>query len=291
MIGRMPDERDVLLPYVTAVFGSFEPAEVRVSYDAAPRPTTPELDQLIIEEWERQTALARDHGRLMFNGELLRYIGHEVSEEPQGGRPFFSLTVGPTCYRDFVGTNLFNHHRLGEYGWHRFANPIGTTATLASSDGSICYGRRSARVAYHAGHIHTFGGALERKDMTAEGRVDVFASVLRELVEEVAVGPQDLQDLRCVGLIRDREIHQPEVLFEARLRMTAAELQERWLTAKEADEHDSLVMLPDQPGAIVPFIHGCGLIAPVAIGGLMLHGRMTWGEDWYSEAARKLIVR
>jgi 8-oxo-dGTP pyrophosphatase MutT (NUDIX family) len=237
------------------------------------------LPFVILAEGRFGPSQLRD-GRLLYDGPSLRYVEHRVDPDP----PRFHLTVGPTSYRDFVGTNLFNRHRLDEFGWHRFANPVGTTATLVSADGLICYGRRSERVAYHASHVHTFGGALEGQDLSPEGQVDPFASLLRELREELSLRPDDLRDLICAGMIRDKEIHQPELLFEARLTLTADALRERWRSAESRGEHVEIVTLPDQPEAIVPFIKGCGPIAPVAVGALMLHGRACWGREWFDGA-------
>ncbi|MBN2562253.1 MAG: hypothetical protein JXQ75_15115 [Phycisphaerae bacterium] len=358
----MPQGTQPPLPFVIQAAGRFDPSQVRLSYDPALRPTTPELEELIAVEWERQAALARQSDQLFFNGGLLRYVRHEVTAEgplqeggtggcgmgvspvshpgpcrpearatgfsgpgagaigdcglealaaggpgagpgmvagpgmgaktdiearPDGpdGREWLHLTVGPTCYRDFVGTNLYNSHRLGEFDWHFFSNPIGTTATLVTADGLICCGRRSSRVAFHAGYVHTFGGGLEEQDRAADGSIDPFVSLCRELTEELAIQRAELADLCCVGLIRDTEIHQPELLFEARLAMTADVLRSRWESAECRDEHDEIVTLPDQPGAIVPFICNCGPIAPVAIGALFLHGRRSSGETWFRSAA------
>jgi len=322
------DQHHTSLPFVIDVCSRFEPSQVRVAYDPAPRPTTPQLEELIAAEWERQTAIARQRDLMLFNGKLLRYVRHEVTIESLShhcsnghnsgtghdcgagvspvsdhrpgaratgntgtasesvGRERLHLTVGPTCYRDFVGTNLFNHHRLGEFSWDLFSNPIGTTATLLTRDGRICYGRRSTRVAYHAGHIHTFGGGLEERDKGPDGSIDPFTSLCRELVEELAIPRHELIDLCCVGLIRDKEIHQPELLFEARLDISAIELRRRWVSAEGKDEHDEIVSIEDQPEAVAPFIRTCGPIAPVAIGALFLHGRRRWGEDWFRQTSR-----
>jgi len=279
------------LPFVVDVFGVFAPGRVRVAYDGRPRPTTPALEALIADAWERQRAVAAREGKLLFNGALLRYVDHATRRAADGGGATFWLTVGPTCYRDFVGTNLYNHHRLAELGWERFANPVGTTATLTTADGRICYGRRSQRVSYHAGHVHTFGGALEVSDRQSDGTIDPFASVCRELAEELAVEAAELTDLRCVGLIRDKEIHQPEMLFEARVGLSYGELAARWRAAETADEHEGLVQLADRPEAVVPFLVGCGPIAPVAVGALYLQGLAAWGEAWWREAADALPGR
>ena len=277
-----PDPPTDRLPFVIDAWGRFSPAALRVDFEPLARPSTPQLEALIAEEWDRQVALAKGTDRMLFNGELLRYVRHSIDNGPEGER--FHLTVGPTCFRDFVGTNLYNRHRIDEFGWHRFANPIGTTATLLTRDGRICYGRRSMRVAYHAGHVHTFGGSLEAGDRKVDGTIDAFASVARELTEELGLRPEETRGLVCVGLIRDKEIHQPELLFEARVDLTADEVRERWQTAEAKDEHDVIVTVDDVPDEIVPFIRSCRAIAPVAIGALFIHGLLTWGPEWFEQA-------
>lgn len=274
------------LPFIVDVFGRFPPERLEVCFDPSPRPTTPELESLIASEWNRQTELARHSDRMLFNGSLFRYLSHSVEGEGDDAR--FTLTVGPTCYRDFVGTNLFNKHLLWRFGWNRFANPIGTTATIVTGDGRICLGRRSVRVAYHAGHVHTFGGGLEARDRAADGTIDAIGSVARELKEELNLDARELCGLACVGLIRDREIHQPELLFETAVDLSESDLRRRWQTAEAAEEHDDLVALPDEPDALVPFVRTCGRIAPVAIGALALHGRARWGESWFRAATPAL---
>lgn len=273
------------LPFSILMQGRFAPDAVRVIFDERERPSTPALNALIEAEWAPRLAEAQRENRLLFNGELLRYMSHRVIEAPRQ----FELTVGPTCYRDFVGTNLYNNVRVAEFGWESFSNPVGTTATLLTRDGRICYGRRSMQVAFHAGYVHTFGGALEPGDRDAAGAIDVFDSVRRELHEEVGLRADELDSLICVGLIRDTEILQPELLFEARVPLTTAELIERWSEAEARDEHHELVDLADAPEAIVPFIKTCGKIAPVAVGALMLHGLHRWGQTWYDQAALELM--
>lgn len=262
------------LPFTILAAGSFDRESVTVEYDASPRPTTPALDARIADLWAERQVVAKASGQHLFNGELLRYVAHDV----QAGR--FRLTVGPTCYRDFVGTNLFNREALADVGWSSFANPVGTTATLRTADGIIVYGRRSHRVAFHAEHVHTFGGALEIQDRRADGTICVFDAVLRELQEELGLATHNVHALRCVGLIRDCEIVQPELLFEARLTLTLADVYGRFRGASGRDEHVGLCAVIDEPALIVPFMREWSPIAPVAVGALFLHGKAAWGEEW-----------
>ncbi len=266
-------------------FGRFPQGRLRVRLDPAPRPTNATIEDLIEAEWTRRTAQAQRSGGLLFNGGLFRYVDHAVN----GDSDAMTLVVGPSCYRDFVGTNLYNHHRVAELGWERFGNPIGTTATLTTADGCIVYGRRSDRVAYHAGHVHTFGGALEQQDQREDGRINAFDSLLRELREELSLTPDEFDPPVAVGLVRDREILQPELLFESRVRLTYEELIARWKTAESQDEHAELIRLDDAPEAIVPFIQTCGKIAPVAVAALLLHGRARWGQEWCDRALKRQL--
>ncbi len=271
-------------PFDILAFGDYPPNAVTVRHDAAPRTTCDALERLIADEWNRRTAAAEREGRLLFNGEQFRYVAHEVCD----GR--LTLTVGPTCYRDFVGTNLFNPHRLDEFGWAAFANPVGTTATLHTADDCLVFGRRSGRVAYHGGHLHTFGGALEPGDRAPDGAIDSFASVKRELGEELGLKPDELEPLRCVGLIRDREIFQPEMLFEARIPLSLADLLTRWSRAEAADEHAGLAVVRTDPSLVVPFLRDRRPVATVAAGALLLFGRAAWGEAWFNQTADELAA-
>jgi 8-oxo-dGTP pyrophosphatase MutT (NUDIX family) len=274
-------QADDAMPFVILAYGRFAPERLHLALETTPRESTPKIDAAIAATWDKQLRAAQAAWRVLFNGDMLRYIAHDQTATPDGDA--LALRVGPTNYRDFVGTNLFNRHRVDEFGWHRFSNPIGTTATILTTDGFICYGRRSRRVSYHANHVHTFGGALEACDAGPNGRVDAFASVLRELHEELALERSDIREIVCAGLIRDREIHQPEMLFEARVALTADELTARWQTAESRDEHEAIVRLRDDPDAIAPFLATCGPIAPVAVGALMLYGRNCWGAEWYKQ--------
>jgi 8-oxo-dGTP pyrophosphatase MutT (NUDIX family) len=271
------------LPYEILAAGHFAPGEVHISWRDELRPTTPALDAAIAEEWERRSAEAKEKNQILFNGGMARYLAHRLNGER------LEIEAGPTDYRDFVGTNLYNGRRVNEWSWERFSNPIGTTGTIFSTDGMIVFGRRSARVAFHGGYLHTIGGALETDEVRADGTIDAFASTRRELHEELGLSQADITEMQCVGLIRDFQIHQPELLFEVRVSLSAEQLQARHTRADVEQEHLGLEWTPDDPGALVGFIHQAAPVAPVAIGALMLHGKLTWGEEWYGQASEELL--
>jgi len=224
-------------------------------------------------------------GALLYNGPLVRWRGHAIRDG------VLHIDAGPTDYRAFVGTNLYCRERIEEIGRERFANPIGTTGTVVTADGWLVYGRRSQRVAWHAGYLHTFGGALEAVDVRPDGSVDAFAAIHRELTEELGVRAGEIACTECVGLIHDHEIWQPELLFEIRLRVDCVALMDRLNPDEQYQEHVSLEPVRDEPDALVPFIRRAAPVAPVGVGAICLYGRHRWGEQWYTRALRELYGR
>jgi len=261
-----------------AACGAFPPGRVRLHWSGRPRETTPELERLIAETWERAAAECSRRGAMLYDGAMLRWIGDRVVDG------VLHIETGPTRYRDFVGTNLYNPHRLEDFGRERFANPIGTTTTILSSDGWLVYGRRSHRVIYHAGYLHTFGGSLEEEDVRSDGGVDPFSAVHRELAEEMRLDAEHIDGTICVGLVHERKIWQPELLFETRVRLTRDELVCRLDPGDVHQEHVSIECVPDEPDALVPFVRRSAPVAPVAIAAMCLHGRLRWGLDWFNAA-------
>jgi hypothetical protein len=265
-------------------FGLFRPGAVELHWTDTPRPTTRQLDDLIGRTWDRIKAECDRDGRLLYNGTLVRWIDHRVADGA------LHIDTGPTDYRDFVGTNLYNRHRVADFGRESFANPIGTTATILSDDGWLLYGRRSDRVVYHAGYVHTFGGAIEQVDIRSDDFIDAFDAVHRELDEELGLGPEHIAETVCVGLIHDHEIWQPELLFETRVRMTRDALVDRLDHDDAHQEHVAIESVRDEPDALVPYILGAAPIAPVAVGAICLHGRHRWGDGWYEDALGRISI-
>ncbi len=269
-------------PFIVEVSGRFGPDDVRVRWRDEPKPSDPDLDALIERVWTEQTRAAERTGAILFNGPLARYLRHRVH------RGVLTMDVGPTDYAHFLATNLLNHERGDEIGWERFSNPVGTSATVITSDGFLVFGRRNQRVAYHPGYLHTFGGALESADRREDGSLDAFASIRRELLEELGLRDDDVVQLVCLGLIRDRQIRQPELIFDAHVRQARDDLADRIDHGGDHEEHDQIEACPDRPDAILPFIRRPNPIAPIAVGALFAHGRLCFGDTWHRQTLSDL---
>ena len=142
-------------------------------------------------------------------------------------------------------------------------------------------GRRVNDLAVQGGCLHPVGGCVEPEDLDEKGRLDLFAAMRRELHEELATSDDEIAELVCTGLIRDRGLHQPELVFDVILSLTADEIQNRFDPTDAGQEHSALAFCHDEPEAVAPFIARSHPITPIAVGALLLHGRHDWGLDWY----------
>jgi 8-oxo-dGTP pyrophosphatase MutT (NUDIX family) len=261
-------------PFLVEASGRFSQKCVLVSPSDVARSTTAEIEADIERTWSEKVDDAKLRGANLYNGELGRLVGAATDGER------LLVVVGRTTYREFVGTNLY-HAELGEeHDLTHLANPLGTSAIVITRDGFVVMGRRNDRVGYHAGYLHTFGGTLEASDARGDGGYDVFGAVRREIREELGVEDDEIADVVCTGLVRDRLMHQPELVFDARLTITRSELMGRFDGEKD-EEHTRLESCGDHPEAIVPFLESSEPVAPVAMGAMMLHGLGQWGGDWY----------
>lgn len=258
------------------VAGPFDRDGVELCWGESARCTTPDLETLIDEIWRRELAQAKRSGAVLFNGDLVRCVGHTMADG------VLRIDVGPTDYKSFLGTNLRSGHLIDEIGRDAFANAIGVSALIVSSDdpGVILLGHRSTKVVDQPNAIHTFGGALDADDRDVHGNIDVFAAVTRELCEELTLGADDLVALQCLGLVHDRVIWQPELVFEARMNMGVEELARRVDVASENAEHSDVERIEGLAETLANYMVQSKRTTPVAMSALCLHGWQQFGNEW-----------
>ncbi|NOS99213.1 MAG: hypothetical protein HOP29_01135 [Phycisphaerales bacterium] len=281
-VARQRPTASVGAPFCVEIAGRFTAAGLVVDGLAIRRRRHAVIEALIEETWKRETGRAEASGRRLYDAPVGRLRDATVTN----GRMHLSLE--DTTYREFVGTNLYNAATVSQFSGGMLADALGTSAVAITADGRIVMGRRSERVSFHQGHLHTFGGLLEERDRLSDGRYDVYAGIRREIREELGIGAGAISDLVCVGLVRDASIQQPELLFDASLAVTSVELKRRFEAAGD-EEHVRLEACDDLPDAVVPFIQRSGPMTPVAMAALLLHGKCNWGADWYEGACYVLF--
>jgi len=268
-------------PFVVEIDGRFAANQLFQVRVDAPRPTTSQVEEIIARTWEVEMNLAQQSGRTLYNGQIARLIRAESTESG------IRLWIADTRYRDFLGTNVFNAAKVTRIGCEFLGDAIGTSAIVRTRDGLLVLGRRSERVAFHGGYLHTFGGMLEQADRRADG-YDLFSGMKREVMEELGAIDSEISDAVLIGLVRDRMILQPEILFDLDVTTTKPELSARFHPGLSDGEHSAIEFVPDDPEAIVRFLLHTAHIAPVAQAGLLLHGKHHWGKKWYVQSCHLL---
>jgi hypothetical protein len=240
--------------------GDWGPGRVVAKRVASTRATIAHVEAAIDRAWAAASARL---GSRLFDGPMLRLERCEASPE------LLRLWVSPTSYKPFLGTNLQNP----DVPESARANPIGLSAALVTRDDWLMLGRRNASVAYYPDRIHPFAGSLELAEVS-----NIFDGVTRELEEELRFISDDVADLRCIGLIEDARIRQPELIFAARSTRTRAEVE----SMLDAGEHHACVAVATTPDDFTAMMRNA-LLTPVAVGTLLLWGRLAFGEGWFHD--------
>ncbi len=260
--------------FMLEVLGPYRYEQVRVRWIRSERPINPQVEQFIDRAWQRRMAQARAQGVPLWDGPLCRLLEYHAS------RDGLDMVLGPTSFREFLGTNLHNAHLRYSHGIDLLANPIGVSALVIAEGKYLVLGRRSQKVIYHAGRIHPIGGCVEPAQ---DGLPDPFRCICREVCEELGLGSGSLGAPLFLGMVRDKHIHQPEVIFDLQVMASVESIRHLMASAKEKEEHTDLVVLRDHPAAVVDFIERrLTELTPVGMATLLLHGLYRWGSGWFA---------
>jgi hypothetical protein len=258
------------------VVGRFAPEQMDVRWTPQQRVSNDEVDELIEQTWHREKTRADESQRRLFNGKLCRLV--QACPSPDQ----LSLTLGDVTYKEFVGTNLTNAYLRHLHGPDVLADALGVSAAVVSADGYLVLGRRSAKVAYHGGRIHPIGGIVE----PAEAGSDTphpAGTMVDELREELDILPGQIDGIECIGLVRDKHIVQPELVFDVTVSTDVAAMVAGAREAKDAMEHIELVPVRHHPASVVTFMeNNASQLTPVALATLLLHGLHAWGSGWFA---------
>ena len=226
-----------------------------IEYDVIPgKKTYPrEIKELITAAWN----MARLDPELnLFNGKVIAYLGSEPQIMPDGSTKL-RLTVQETDYKSFFGTNVKNAHQI--YENEHLANALAVCAVVETLDATIIIGNRSKSVAEGSELWHVPGGTIEIPKLAdvdtaillklglpqqIKSALNPFYTMIKELSEELNIGIDDYLSLVCLGLGENLEMKKPEFLCHFRLRLSAAEVQERLADAVDAAEHSQILFVP-----------------------------------------------
>jgi hypothetical protein len=252
--------------------GDWGPGHVRLSWaERSSRRIVPEVERIIEETWARVLARPGVH---LFDGPMCRV------ESIRANPAAIDITLSPTSYKPFLGTNLENPELAERYGRDVMATPAGVSTAVETSDGFLMLGRRNASVAYYPNRLHPFAGALDPRDGD-----NAFNAVYRELAEELGVASHEIADVRCTGIAEDAALLQPELIFATRCALPRDQIERRLDDA----EHHASVAVHATPGDVEPVLRDPSL-TPVGIASLLLWLRLKWGERHFTEARASIGV-
>ena len=260
------------------ICGRFAPGQIHVRWSDQPRPSNPEVDGIIEQTWRDQKAKAALSERRLYDGRLCRLI------ECAAGNGTIEMTLGPVSFREFLGTNLTHAHIRYTAGPEVLGDALGVSAAVTTQDGYIVMGLRSDRVAYHAGRIHPIGGVVEPSDPPGAAP-DPFETITNELSEELGLSRQSLGKTLCLGLVRDKHIVQPELIFDIQAAMDVKDILAHRAGAVDACEHKDIIPVRNHPAAVVTFMENRSTeLTPLGLATLLLHGLQAWGTGWFAAA-------
>jgi len=253
--------------------------QVSVVWSDLPRVSNDSVEEMIETSWSEHTGKAALNGVKIFNGKLCRLVSYQCRDDK------LDLTLGPVSFKEFIGTNATHAYIRHLHGTEAMANPLGVSAAVCTSDGLIVLGVRSGNMIQYAGRIHPIGGTVKPPDEGSDECPDPFDAIIGELHEETAVPPASVLDITCLGLVRDRNTVQPELIFDCYVDTDVLALFASAANAIDVAEHSSLVPVRNHPGAVVSFMEKhFSQLTPVALATLLLHGLKHWGSGWFATA-------
>jgi 8-oxo-dGTP pyrophosphatase MutT (NUDIX family) len=184
------------------------------------------------------------------------------------------LSVSKTSYKAFVGTNLHHPEVADHCGPSCLANALGISCAVVSADDYLLLGQRNKRVAYYPGRIHPFAGALEPREP-----MDIFDEARRELKEELGFTSLDIAEMRCLGLVEDLSLRQPELICLVCSTIRQDEIESR----VDAGEHDGAFVVRLCEGDLADALKSAPLLTPVGAAAILLTGRKSFGEKWFEK--------
>lgn len=256
--------------------GEWDESHVVLERAESSRAVDAEIETAIDLIWsnaQAQRAAERKQMRL-FDGPMCRLESFDASDNR------LTLRLSRTSYKVFLATHL-SGEQSAQFNSTQLANALGVSAALVTADDRLLLGRRNDAVAYYPNRVHPFAGTLEPRDDQ-----NAFDAIRRELHEELSLEPAALSDLRCLGIIEDRRIRHPELIFAVRCVQLSASLSR----AVRVEEHGSSWDVAVDPNALLHALSSEVAFTPVARGTIALLGRHRFGDDWLDRAAKVIAA-
>ena len=235
-------------------------------------PNEARWDELWVDSvWEEALGKAQRNGVRLFNGQLFRLQGHELSAET------LRLRLATTDYKHYVAT------RSPEFR-HAFpdtpnADPLSLAVAIESADGQLLVEQRTG-VDVHAGRLHVIGGFLDPQVDGGTTPPDPFVAAAREVREEIGL-TLDPDSIRFSGLVYDLLVPHPEMCFGVQVAESFEDIQRTFEGASTDGEVQRLQAVDSSADALGSFLRErYGEVSPTGWACLLLWGARRHGDGW-----------
>ena len=246
--------------YEILVSGTYLESQIEVRWTGKGRKRADQVEPLIEAAWRERLVRAKPES--LFPGPLCRLDRYLVSD----GR--LVLELGPTDYREMIGTNVCHPEIASRLGHDYLSNALAVHAAVTTTDERVLVFQRSWEVGEYPGAYDVFGGHLDPDADLVGGVPSPYATLRRELQEEIGLSETDIIRVVCHGLVRNVRTLKPDLIFDVWTRRSWAEFQRIRLD----EEHRGIYSVLNRPRDIARFIkdHAEG-IAPAGVAALELH--------------------
>lgn len=206
------------------ILGTFTSEDIETVITDHQMPHNTELDHKIETEWAPKAAKG------WFAGPLARVENFELTNQGK-----LRLTFGRTDFREYSGSR--NLEDLRKFGYEGISNPLSSSTVLATADGKLVISVKLQ--GDKIGAVDAIGGYTHPgKDTNAQtGKIDIFQTAKREVLEESLVSEGELSDIVCLGLSYEYAgLCHPVASFVAKTPLTADEIKGR-IAGKEEEVH------------------------------------------------------
>lgn len=257
------------LPFIQHLTHTIPIDAIAISWSPVPFTPPPTVADQIASAWESAQRAAALHGRHLFSGSMTRLMGWSA------GPTALHLDLGPTDYRTFVGTNLLHPEIAERYSTNALANPLGISIAVITSDNQIVLQKRSQYVFELPGYYHVGGGNVEPIDVAGPNAPGIAETVRRELDEELAIKPDQIANLICLGLAENANVHKPDLLVASHITLSSTEIATR-----QNSEYSELVFIAGEPILTSFLTENAQQTSPAGIACLLALGQHLYGSDW-----------
>jgi 8-oxo-dGTP pyrophosphatase MutT (NUDIX family) len=262
------------LPFRWLVDGCFTERQLTTRWHEQRRAYPPTVSMLIDRAWQEAQQAAHAAGQELFAGPLCRLLAWHADGDA------LVLDLGPTDYREFVGTNLRRPELAREYGREALANPLGVSIAVVTRDQYLVLQCRSDRVFENPGMLHVCGGNLDPHDA---GNGGPFATARREVAEELGVPPAALTGAWCLGLVEARDSLKPEAVMMVMCDVAAADVR------AGNEEVAALQLIALRPEALEQIVvDRKDQLTAQGFACLLAVGQQQFGPAWADAVARQL---